>query len=89
MRKGHTASQTAIHNIRARLRKDAAVLAKTHRGCPTPRGCGCEVDKSLTILIEAERQLFTIEIDSYANPDRPRREVQDDNSVLITEGKNE
>ncbi len=83
MRKGTTASQTAIYNISARLRKDMSRLAKTHRGCPVARGCGCEVDLALTVLWRAERDLFDIRLNSEASPKNPRRIVNDDNSISV------
>lgn len=82
-RKGLTPSQTAIYNIRARLRKDMVNLARTHRGCPQARGCECFLDRSLTVLEEAERDLFSLELESHANPASPRRIVADDNTITI------
>ena len=89
MRKKMTASQTAILNIRKRLRQDMERLALTHKGCKVARGCGCLVDKALTVLDATERQLFIWEIDSYADQTTPRRIVQDDNTILIDEGGQE
>lgn len=83
MRKGLTASQSAIYNIRTRLRKDMMNLARTHRGCPRARGCQCAIDQSLTILENAERLLFMVGLESLADPGTTRRIVNDDNSVTI------
>jgi len=62
-------------------------IALTHRGCATARGCGCLVDKVLGLLQATEAQLFAWEIDSYANPDMPRRIVGDDNVVTMEQGR--
>ena len=46
-----------------------AEIARSHRGCPTSRGCGCFTDKTLQVLEDAERKLFSLELDSYASAD--------------------
>ncbi len=76
-----TASQRAVQNIRKRLRKDMEVLALTHKGCDRARGCGCLVDRSLQSLEQAERELFSFELLTYADPTTQRRIVQADNSI--------
>lgn len=55
-----------VYNTRAYLRKRMVAHAKSHRGCPTPRGCGCLVDKTLSILERCENELFRVELESYA-----------------------
>ena len=83
MRKAATASQRQLNNIRLRLRSGMEQLALTHRGCDRPRGCGCMVDQALTVLEQAEAKLFQLELNSYADPKTPRREVAGDNSVTF------
>lgn len=83
-RKGLTVSQTAVYNIRWRLRKDMVNLARTHRGCAVARGCQCLVDKALTVLQDAERKLFEYELESASDPYISRRLVNDDNTITIT-----
>ena len=77
MRVKVTPSQRVVVNIRTRLRKDMRALALSHRGCETPRGCGCLVDRSLAILERAEAQLFQWELFSYSDPTTPRLELID------------
>lgn len=60
------AAQRAIKNVRRLLRSHMVKVARGHRGCSKPRGCGCYVDKALTILEGAERDLFQAELESYA-----------------------
>ena len=87
MKKSTTHSLRAIKNIRARLRQDLERLALTHRGCLRARGCGCAVDRALSQIATCERELFSIELDSYADPMSPRRLVESDNSVHIVTGR--
>jgi hypothetical protein len=86
MKRATTPSQRAVSNIRSRIRKDMQVLALTHRGCSCSRGCGCLVDLALGALERCERLMFDAELYTMADPSSPRREVQADNSILISAG---
>jgi hypothetical protein len=65
-KKSRTLVQKNVSNVRRQMRKWMENLARSHRGCPSARGCGCTVDQSIQVLEEAERDLFEIELNSYA-----------------------
>ena len=60
-------------------------MALSHQRCAVARGCGCLVDRALAIINKAEADLFTAEIDSYADPLTPRSIREPDNSIAIVE----
>jgi hypothetical protein len=66
-----------LSNLRKFLRKRMEWLARSHRGCSSPRGCGCSVDKSLAILEKAELDLFQIEIWELSSHKEPEVVVMD------------
>lgn len=41
-------------------------LAKSHRGCPKARGCGCLTDRAIALLEKTEHDLFELELEAYA-----------------------
>ena len=57
-----------IANIRSMIRKRMVWIARSHSkgSCPVARGCGCGIDKVLDELDGTERELFLIELESYA-----------------------
>jgi hypothetical protein len=59
---------THTKNIRKALRLRMSLLAKTHRRCGRARGCGCGVDRALTVLEVAESELWKLELESYSQP---------------------
>lgn len=69
MAKRRNPLQLNIYNERARLRKRMEALARSHRGCPTARGCGCLTDQTIAVLEITERRLFQLELSSYASAD--------------------
>lgn len=71
-----TAAEKAIKNARKLLRNHMVKIARAHRKCSKPRGCGCFVDKALTVLEQAEAQLFKCELESYAG--ESAKALQDD-----------
>ena len=73
MRKRAPSFQSNIINLRATLRDRLVRLAKTHRACPRARGCGCVIDRALTILEDCERSLFNLELEGYADPSGERK----------------
>ena len=64
----YTAFQRNVMNLRKILRQREVLFAKSHRGCPVARGCGCGVDRTLDLLHDTEQKLFALEICSYASP---------------------
>lgn len=83
-------TQTQRHVVFARkqLRQNMERIALSHRGCPgNGYGCGCLVDKALTILTQAERDLFNAEIRSYADPTTPKRQINDDGTIESSSSK--
>ena len=76
-----TRTQRQLADIRGRMRRFMESLAQSHRGCDTPRGCACVIDRALTVLEKAETDLFQIGIDDLCNPVKPRRIVRPDNSI--------
>lgn len=60
-----------IANIRRSIRAITEALAKTHRGCDRARGCGCPLDRTLTVLERAHEDLFSVELSIYATPMEP------------------
>lgn len=61
-----TPVQRNLAYIRQRLRYAAAMMAKVHRGCKRARGCGCVVDRSMTLLESSERVLWGLELESVS-----------------------
>jgi hypothetical protein len=66
MSRKRSAIELQIYNVRRQFRRAMETMARSHRGCLSPRGCKCAVDRAIAILETAEMELFKLELASYA-----------------------